>query len=60
MVKAGDFVRVVFQVLRTVVAGRFVVEMAGTGVTMETIKQAMGQIDLEKPAEMANSTRLWR
>ena len=36
--------------LRVFAADRFVVEVSGTGVTMETIKQAMGQVDLKKLA----------
>jgi hypothetical protein len=40
--------------LRVFAGNRFVVEITGTGVTMETIKQAMGQIDLKKLAEAAD------
>lgn len=36
--------------LRVFVANRFVVEVDGSQVTMDTIKQAMGQIDLKKLA----------
>ena len=38
---------------RVFVADRFVVEITGDNVTMETIKQAMGQIDLKKLIEAA-------
>ena len=34
-----------------VVANRFVVEVSGSRVTMETLKKAMGQVDLKKLAE---------
>ncbi len=39
---------------RVIVANRFVVEVTGKDVTMETIKQAMGQVDLKKLAKAAN------
>jgi hypothetical protein len=39
--------------LRAFVAERFVVEVTGDGVTMETIKKAMGQVDLKKIAQAA-------
>lgn len=39
--------------LRVFAADRFVVEITGTGVTMETIKQGMDQIDLKKLAQSA-------
>jgi len=39
---------------RVFVADRFIVEITGDNVTMETIKKAMGQIDLKKLAKAAN------
>lgn len=35
-----------------VVANRFVVELSGSRVTMETLKEAMGQVDLKRLAEV--------
>lgn len=39
---------------RVFVEDRFVVEITGDNVTMETLKQAMGQIDLKKLVKTAN------
>jgi hypothetical protein len=42
--------------VRIFVADRFVVEVEGNGVTMETLKQALGQLDLKKMATLASGS----
>lgn len=42
--------------LKIFVADRFIVELNGNGVTMDTLKQALGQIDLKKIASLASGT----
>ncbi len=42
--------------IRIFVADRFVVEVAGDNVTMDTLKQALGQLDLKKMASLASGS----
>jgi hypothetical protein len=43
--------------IRVFVADRFVVEFDGYGLTMETLKQALGQLDLKKIAALASGAQ---
>jgi hypothetical protein len=42
--------------IRVFVADRFVIELDGSNVTMDTLKQALGQIDFQKIASMASGS----
>jgi len=42
--------------IRVFVADRFVIELDGSNVTIDTLKQALGQIDLQKIASMASGS----
>jgi len=43
--------------IRVFVADRFVVELDGYGLTMDTLKQALGQLDLKKIAALASGVQ---
>jgi hypothetical protein len=42
--------------IRVFVADRFVIEVDGSNITMDTLKQALGQMDLKKIASMASGS----
>ena len=42
--------------IRVFVAERFIIEVNGSSITMETIKQALGQIDLKKMASLGSGS----